>query len=330
MLSNKKTLDIVIPVYNEEECLPQLIERLFSLKQKMLNAELRFIFVNDGSRDSSARMLSDFARENACVSVINFSRNFGHQIAITAGIDFATAEYVAVIDADLQDPPELIEELYKKALEGYDIVHAKRLTRKGETAFKRLTAKLFYRLMKKMCDIEIPMDTGDFRLISKRVARELRGMRERHRYVRGMIPWIGFPSATVTYNRDERYAGETKYPLRKMVAFSKDAIFSFSRTPLKVANLVGWVIVCLGILGSFAMLYIKFFTTLAVPGITAMLITVVIIGGIQIIMLGIIGEYIGRMFEEAKNRPLYIVAETKNLSSTLITTSKNNTEVLSL
>lgn len=278
----------------------------------MPHVAVRFVFVNDGSRDGSGTLLSEFAAKHPFAGVITFSRNFGHQIAITAGIDVAYADYVAIIDADLQDPPELIRELYEKAQEGNHVVHAKRLTRKGETAFKRLSAKLFYRLMRKMCDIDIPMDTGDFRLISKRVAEQLRSMRERHRYVRGMIPWTGFSNAIVEYHRDERYAGETKYPLRKMIAFSKDAMFSFSRTPLRVANLVGWIIVFLGIIGSIAMLYIKLMTNLAVPGITAILITIVMIGGIQIIMLGIIGEYIGRMFEEAKGRPLYIVAHTQN------------------
>ena len=166
-----------------------------------------------------------------------------------------------------------------------------------------------------MCDVDIPADTGDFRLISQRVANELRGIREQHRFVRGLVPWVGFSSVAIEYHRDERYAGMTKYPLRKMIAFGKDAIFSFSRTPLKVASLVGWVIVWFGVFGSLAMLYIKLYTNLAVPGITAILITIIILGGIQIIMLGIIGEYVGRVFEEAKGRPLYIIAQKNNFSN---------------
>lgn len=310
-----KSLDIVIPVYNEEQCLPTLLERLLKLKEILSHLNMRFIFVNDGSDDNSLSLLKSFADRFAFVTIINFSRNFGHQIAITAGIDFATAEYVVVIDADLQDPPEVIEGLCKKADEGYDVVYARRLTRKGDTFFKRLTAKAFYRLISKMCDIEIPVDTGDFRLISQRVARELRRIRERHRFVRGLIPWIGFRSAAVHYHRDQRFAGVTKYPFRKMLSFSQDAIFSFSRTPLKVASFVGWVIVSCGVLGSFVMLYIKLMTTLAVPGITAIIITVTILGGIQIIMLGVIGEYIGRIFEQSKDRPLYIISDTRNITT---------------
>lgn len=309
-----KKLDIVIPVFNEEECLPVLVERLLALRQSMeAVAEVRFLFVNDGSKDASSKILSDLAVAYPFMSVLQFSRNFGHQIAITAGVDHALGDYVAIIDADLQDPPELIKDMFLKAEEGHDIVYAKRLSRKGESWFKRLTAKLFYRLISKMCDVTIPTDTGDFRLISQRVAVELRRIRERHRFVRGLVPWVGFSSAPVLYNRDERFAGETKYPLRKMIAFSKDAIFSFSRTPLKLASFIGWIIVAFGVLGAIAMLYIKLNTNLAVPGITAIIVTVIILGGIQIIMLGVIGEYVGRIFEESKDRPLYIIADRKNI-----------------
>lgn len=312
MLS-QSTIDVVVPVFNEEECLPELMKRLLALKNNLPETSIRFIFVNDGSRDRSLMMLTKFAEDHSYAGVINLSRNFGHQMAITAGIDFSSADYVVIIDADLQDPPELIGEMAAKAKEGYDIVYAKRKIRNGETLFKKASAKFFYYLISKLCDIQIPSDTGDFRLITRRVADELSRMRERHRFVRGMVPWIGFNSTFILYDRDARFAGETKYPLRKMIKFSKDAIFSFSQAPLKIASLVGYVTVSIGLLGAVFMLYIKLFTSLAVPGITATLITIVIVGGMQIIMLGIVGEYIGRIFEEIKGRPLYVVAETKNL-----------------
>lgn len=302
-----KTLDVVIPVFNEEECLPALFERLLAL-QSSLGERLRFIFVNDGSRDHTPEMLDAFARSNTCSEVIHFSRNFGHQIAITAGIDYSTADYVVTIDADLQDPPEFIEELYKKAEEGYEVVFAQRLARHGETWFKKMTAKLFYRLISRICRITIPLDTADFRIIARPVVAQLRDMRERHRFVRGLIPWVGFRSAIIQYNRDPRYAGETKYPLRKMIALSKDAIFSFSYAPLKMVNLVGYTIAGIGFAGALYVLALRIFTTKAVPGLTTILLAVVIMGGIQIIILGTIGEYIGRIFEGSKNRPLYIVS----------------------
>jgi dolichol-phosphate mannosyltransferase len=308
-----QTLDIIIPVYNEEECLNELIQRLLKLKERLKELELRFIFIDDGSKDKTADLLVGFSGLYPFLGVLTFSRNFGHQIAMTAGIDYSTADFVVTIDADLQDPPEIIEKLYNKSKEGYDIVYAKRASRMGETIFKKWTAKLFYKLIARMCEIEIPQDTGDFRLMKRCVVEKLRIMRERHRFVRGMVPWIGFKSTSVLYDRDLRFAGESKYPLRKMIKFSKDAIFSFSNVPLKLASLVGYIIVSLGLVGVFFMIYIKLYTNLAVPGITATLLTIVIIGGIQIIMIGIVGEYVGRIFEEVKGRPLYIISEIKNI-----------------
>lgn len=308
-----RTLDVVIPVYNEEECLPELIQRLLKLKENLAELETHFIFINDGSDDSTANLLVGYSEQYPFVSILTLSRNFGHQIAMTAGIDYAMADFVVTIDADLQDPPEIISDIYQKSKEGYDIVYAKRASRKGETVFKKLTAKIFYKLISRMCELEIPEDTGDFRLMSRQVVEKLKMMREKHRFVRGMVPWVGFKSTFILYNRDPRFAGETKYPLRKMIKFSKDAIFSFSNAPLKLASLVGYAIVGLGLFGAIFMVYIKFFTKLAVPGVTATLLAIVIVGGIQIIMLGIVGEYIGRIFEEVKGRPLYIISETKNI-----------------
>lgn len=311
---NAKSLDIIIPVCNEEGCLAELISRLLKLKQDLSNLDVSFIFIDDGSKDKSLVILNEQAAKSDFVKVISFSRNFGHQLAVTAGLDHSTADYAVIIDADLQDPPEIIKAMCQKAEEGYQVVYGQRLTRDGETAFKKLTAKFFYKLIKKLCDIDIPENTGDFRLIDKDVVKVLQSMRERHRFLRGMVPWTGFKSAPIFYHREARFAGTTQYPLKKMMRLAKDAIFSFSNTPLKVANFVGFGIVGLGFLGALLMLYLKFMTTFTVPGITAVLLTVIILGGIQIIMLGIIGEYIGRIFEESKNRPLYVIKESKNIN----------------
>jgi len=316
MLPIKNSLEVVIPVYNEDDGIDELISRLFKLREKMLNqVEMNFIFVDDGSNDRSAEILLNYAVKMPFIKIINFSRNFGHQMAVTAGLDYAKADFVAILDADLQDPPELIEEMYAKIQEGFDVIYGKRLDRKGETIFKRWTAKIFYNLINRLCDVTIPADAGDFRLVNIRVLKVLKQMRERHRFIRGMIPWFGFKSYPISYNRDERFAGVTKYPLKKMIKFAKDAIFSFSDTPLKIANFVGFTIVGVGIVGSIVELYLRLMTTLTIPGITAVILTVVILGGIQIIMLGIIGEYVGRIFEQSKGRPLYVVAKTENISN---------------
>lgn len=309
----KERIDIVIPVFNEEQCLEELLRRLLLLKDDLNELDMRLIFVNDGSKDETPNILKKYSEKKNFIKVINFSRNFGHQIAVTAGLDFADADYIAIIDADLQDPPELIKEMYLKAKEGYDIVYGKRISRKGETFFKKYTAKLFYRFISKMCEINIPEDTGDFRLITKRVLENLKKMREKHRFIRGMVPWVGFLSTPLYYHRDERFAGVTKYPFKKMLKFALDAIFSFSNTPLRIAIHIGFYIIIFGVLGGLLMLYLRFFTSYTVPGITAVILTIIIMSGVQIIMLGIIGEYVGRIFEESKNRPLYVISDTINL-----------------
>ena len=310
----KDTLDIIVPIYNEQECIPELMRRLILLKKRMhLRADLRFIFVNDGSKDKSLKLLSDYANKYSFVKIINFSRNFGHQLAVTAGVDYADADYVVIIDADLQDPPEVIDEMYKKAKSGYNIVYGQRIKRKGETLFKKATASLFYIFINKMCDIEIPLDTGDFRLIDKKVVATLRSMREKHRFIRGMVPWMGFKSYPFRYHRDERFAGKTKYPLRKMIKLAKDAIFSFSDKPLRVATYFGFGVITLGMLSLLLILYLRLFTTYYVSGLTAVIALIVILSGVQILIMGVMGEYIGRIFEESKKRPLYIVESVKNL-----------------
>jgi len=314
MLQKKVTLDIVIPVYNEETCLEELVRRLLIMRDRQPDVEMNFLFVNDGSRDRSVEMLNRYAEDYHFFRVIHFSRNFGHQAAVTAGLDAADADYVAIIDADLQDPPELIPDMLMKAQEGYEVVFGRRRQRKGESFMKKLSAKLFYRFISRLCDVDIPEDSGDFRIISRNLLEVLKQMREKHRFIRGMIPWAGFRSVAFLYDRDGRYAGETKYPLKKMIKFALDAIFSFSNMPLRLATYFGMGIAGLGVLGGMLILYLRFFTSLTVPGISAVILTVIIMGGFQIIMLGIIGEYIGRIFEESKNRPLYIIENTRNMA----------------
>jgi dolichol-phosphate mannosyltransferase len=309
----KNTLDIVIPIYNEQECIPTLMKRLFALRKKMQKqVEVKFIFINDGSKDKSLNMLYDYAKKSSFIKVINLSRNFGHQLAVTAGLDYTNADYVTIIDADLQDPPEIIFDMYKKAKSGYDIVYGQRIKRDGETFFKKITASLFYRFINKMCDIEIPVDTGDFRLINKKVVDTLKSMREKHRFIRGMVPWVGFKSYPFKYHRDERYAGETKYRLKKMIKLAKDAIFSFSDKPLRVATYFGFIITILGALALMVLIYLRFFTQYYVSGITAVITVLIILSGVQIAIMGVMGEYIGRIFEESKKRPLYVVENVVN------------------
>lgn len=314
MLREKQLLSVVVPVFNEEESLPETVRRLLALGDKLLpDVDLELLFVDDGSRDNSLAILKGMAASQSSIKIIAFSRNFGHQIAITAGIDLAAGDYVAVIDADLQDPPELVEAMYRLALTGYDVVYGKRRSRAGETVFKRASAAAFYRLFSYMCEMDIPTDTGDFRLMSRRVVEAFKQLRERHRFVRGMIPWVGFRAAPLEYDRDERYAGETKYPLRKMLAFATNAILSFSKKPLTLAIRLGFMTILVGVALGLYVLYLKLFTSIPVPGITAVLLSIVVFSGVQILLIGIVGEYIARIFEEVKGRPLYLVAETVNL-----------------
>ena len=313
-MQDKKTLAVIIPFYNEEACIDELAKRLIALKDNLNDLEFSFVFVNDGSNDRSLNILFNYTQKYRFFKIINLSRNFGHQMAITAGLDYVDADYVAIMDADLQDPPELVKKLYEKINEGYDIVYAQRAWREGESFFKKFTARLFYFLLNKLCHINIPSNTGDFRLINRKILNVLKGMRERHRFLRGMIPWVGFKSAPIYYNREKRYAGFTKFPFRRMSRFALDAIFSFSNIPLKVAGYVGFSVVFFGVFCGIVLLYLRFFTTYNTPGITGVIIIVIIMSGVQIIIIGVIGEYIGRIFEEVKQRPLYVVYSLVNFS----------------
>ncbi len=293
-----KTLDIIVPVFNEESCINETIKRLENVREN-LNSELdvNFVFVNDGSKDETANIITTYGQNNKYVKLINFSRNFGHQIAVTAGLDNTNADYVAIIDADLQDPPELIIDMYNKTKDGYDIVYGKRLKRENETAFKKFTAFAFYRVLNYMCDIDIPKDTGDFRLITKPVVDTLKNMPEHHRFIRGMVPWTGFKSTPIMFNRDERFAGETKYPLSKMLKLASNAIFSFSTKPLKVFYVIGILLLFLAIL-NISNVYIT---------------SLFLVGALQLFGMGLLGEYLGRIFDDVKDRPLYVVKNKINL-----------------
>jgi len=311
--NKSEKLEIIIPVYNEEKCIPELMNRLLGVRTSMSSAiDVSFIFTDDGSSDRSLDMLSQYADKYQFVKLISFSRNFGHQIALTAGIDYSNANYVAIIDADLQDPPELIEDMYKKAQEGFDVVYGKRLSREGETVFKKITAKLFYFLINKTSNVDISLATGDFRLMNKKVVDILKKIRERHRFIRGIVPWIGFKSAPIYYDRKKRIAGSTKIPFKKMLLFALDGIYSFSNSPLKLVSFIGFILFGLGLIIGILLLYLKMFTTIHIPIIMVTLLIIIIMGGVQIIMIGIIGEYLGRIFDESKKRPLYIVNERKN------------------
>lgn len=295
-----KSLDIIVPVYNEEDCLDEIFRRLNSVRDLLKDSlDVYFLFVNDGSKDSSDAILKDWAEKYQYVKVINFARNFGHQIAVTAGLNHSEADYVAIIDADLQDPPELIVDMYKKSLEGFDVVYGKRLKRDKETVFKKLTAFGFYRILNHMCNIDIPKDTGDFRFITKDVVDVLKNMPEHNRFIRGMVPWVGFRSAPVEFNRDERYAGETHYPLKAMLRLATNAIFSFSTKPLVMINYLACIILLFSV-----------YSFIKLNMISA---TILFVGAVQLFAIGIVGAYIGRIYEEAKARPLYIIKNKLNL-----------------
>lgn len=306
-------LSIVVPMFNEEAGIQEFFVRMESVISVLVNdfglgrGEIEVLLVNDGSTDNTFNLLHHLCENHPGYRLINLSRNYGHQIAISAGIEISTGEAVVIIDGDLQDPPEFIPDLYRKFSEGYDVVSAVRSKREGETFFKLWTAKLFYRLMKKLTRVDIPLDAGDFRIISRRVAQALSQMHEKHRFIRGMVSWVGFKQTSLEYVREKRFAGETKYPLRKMLKFALDAITSFSSFPLRLSSYLGFMAASLGFFYSVVIFYTKFFTDRAVPGWTSIIIVVLFLGGVQLICLGMIGEYLSRLSEESKNRPLYLI-----------------------
>lgn len=302
------TFSIVVPVFNEAESLPELHRRVTAVMQK-LGEPWELILVNDGSTDSSAEAMRGLAAGDARVRLVRFARNFGHQIAVTAGMDAAQGRAVVVIDADLQDPPEVIPELVAKWREGYELVFAVRRGREGETWFKKASASLFYRLIFRITDVRIPLDTGDFRLLDRKVVDVLNRMREKHRFLRGMGAWVGFRQVGVPYDRQARFAGETKYPFRKMLRLALNAITGFSYLPLQMATYIGFVSAGLAALAIPVVIILRIAGVHAFEGQATTLLAVLFLGGVQLISLGILGEYVGRIYDEVKGRPLYILDE---------------------
>ncbi len=303
---------IVVPLYNEEEVVLESYKRLKAVMDS-LSEPYELIFVNDGSRDRTAFIVKEICSRDKNVKLINFARNFGHQIAITAGMDYASGEAIVVIDGDLQDPPEVIPKMIEKWREGYDVVYGKRAERKGETFFKKFTAKMFYRFLRRMTDVDIPLDTGDFRLIDRKVCDALKLVNERNRFVRGLISWLGFRQTGVEFVREKRFAGVTKYPLKKMLKLAFDGIASFSYKPLKLSSYTGVALSGLSFIYLLVVVVERiFFKESTQPGWASIIAVNLFFNGIILLMLGIIGEYIGRIYDEAKGRPLYIINDTEN------------------
>ena len=307
-------LSVIIPIYNEELNINKLFERLDKVISEMQLNSYEYIFINDGSRDNSLELIRTLAEKYPYVKFINFSRNFGHQIAVSAGLDHCCGDAVSIIDADLQDPPELIPELYKKLKTGYEVVYAKRKVRHGEGFMKKFTAKIFYRILSRMTSINIPVDTGDFRIVDKKIVNVLLQMSEQQKFLRGQISWVGFNQSFVEYERDERAAGVTGYTYRKMIRLALDGITSFSNFPLKIVTVTGFVVSGITFFMMLYALYSRFISKDYEPGWTSLMLTVLFIGGVQLIGIGIIGEYISRISANVRNRPLYIIKET-NLKS---------------
>ena len=302
-------LSIVVPCFDEEACLPALHERLTAAARGAVGEDYDIVLINDGSRDGSWSIMERLAAADPHLVAINLSRNHGHQLALTAGLDLCRGDIVLVIDADLQDPPELLPEMIAAMhRENADVVYGVRKSRAGETAFKRATAHGFYRLLSRATDVEIPVDAGDFRLISRRALDALLAMPEQARFIRGMVAWIGFKQVPLPYDRDQRFAGETKYPLRKMIRFALDALTSFSSAPLKLASHAGFLLSAGSVLIVIYIL-VGWLSGRSVPGWTSLMLVVVALGAIQMFVLALMGEYLGRLYNEAKRRPLYIIQE---------------------
>lgn len=305
----KELISIVVPCYNEEEAISETLKQLTQLCDSQPRYDFELVFVDDGSRDATLQILREAAGKDTRVKLLSFARNFGHQIAVTAGIDAASGEAVVLIDADLQDPPEAVAEMIAKWREGYDVVYGTRTSRLGESRFKLMTARGFYRILNSLSEVPIPLDTGDFRLMGRNVVDVLKSMPERDRFVRGMVSWVGFNQASLPYERSRRFAGTSKYPLRKMILFASDGILSFSAKPLRFATTVGLVTAAFALLGILYVVALRLFTSIWVEGWTAIMIALLFFGGVQLVCLGILGEYVGRIYGEVKKRPLYVVRE---------------------
>jgi glycosyltransferase involved in cell wall biosynthesis len=311
--STRPTFSVVVPLYNEAGNVAPLLARV-SAAIEPLTAQFghEIVLVNDGSTDGTLAAIRAEMQRRPGIVLVNLSRNFGHQLAATAGIEIATGDAVILMDGDLQDPPELVEDFLAKWREGYDVVYAVRRTRKGESRFKLWTARAFYRIIKRLTKIAIPLDTGDFRLMSRRAVEAVRRLPERHRFLRGMVSWVGFNQAALEYDRDVRYAGETKYPLSKMVRFAMDGITSFSDVPLRFASYFGFAVSVIAFVYAVIVIVLKTFNlkpAFYTPGWASTIVAVLFLGGVQLMSLGILGEYLGRVYDEVKGRPLYIISD---------------------
>ncbi len=302
-------ISVIVPIFNEEKIIPELYMRLYQSISK-ISDRYEFIFVNDGSKDNSLLELMKLSTQDSKVFFINFSRNFGHQIAVTAGLDASKGNAVVIIDGDLQDPPEIIPDLFKKYEEGFNVVYARRHERKGESVFKKVTAKLFYRILKRITEIDIPLDTGDFRLIDRKVVDCLKQMPEQNKFLRGQIAWLGFKQTEVLFNRDKRKYGKTGYTLGRMLKFAIDGITSFSDKPLQMVTKLGFTISFVSFLIILYAIYSHFILHRTITGWTSLIISSMFIGGVQLISIGVIGEYISRINKNVLNRPLYIIENT--------------------
>lgn len=311
------TYSIVLPVFNEAETLPALQERIAALLEQ-LDAPGEVIFVDDGSRDHSFAVMSAICAADPRFKCLRLSRNFGHQIAITAGLDAASGDAVVIMDADLQDPPEIVLQLAERWRQGYEVVYAVRSERHGETQFKQMTAAMFYRLFRRLTDLDVPIDAGDFRLVDRRAVEAFRAMRENNRYVRGMFSWIGFSQTGVAYQRSERFAGQTKYPLRRMLRFAADAVVSFSDAPLRLTLNLGFLVAIISFLFGVAAIAAHIAGLYSVPGLASIAVVIAFVGGVQLAVLGVIGTYIARIHDEVKGRPLYLVREVRGLDNSLL------------
>lgn len=307
-------LSVVVPCYNEETVLPELRRRLEAACQRAVGDAYELILVNDGSRDNTWPLLTAMSAESRHIVGVNLSRNMGHQVALTAGLSLTRGDRVLIIDADLQDPPELLSEMMASMDRGADVVYGQRVERDGESPFKRATAFVFYRILSALSEVEIPKDTGDFRLMDRKVVEALRGMPEQHRFIRGMVAWLGFNQVPIQYSREARFAGTTKYPFRKMARFAADAITGFSISPLRISSVLALVCFLMtGVLAAYV-LY-AWFALSTVRGWSSMLLLFLLFTGVQLLVLGVIGEYVGRMYIESKRRPLFIVSEIATQSS---------------
>nr|WP_314902315.1 glycosyltransferase family 2 protein [uncultured Deefgea sp.] len=305
----QQRLSVVIPCYNEEEVISETLKRLRDFRATVLDMDCEFIFVDDGSKDRTRELLIAAQAADPEIRIVGFARNFGHQTAVTAGIDAASGDAVVLIDADLQDPPEVVSEMIALWRSGYHVVYGTRVDRPGESALKLVTARAFYRVLNQLSDVPIPLDTGDFRLMDRKVVDVLKAMPERDRFVRGMVSWVGFKQVALPYRRAERFAGESKYPLRKMIRFATDGILSFSTKPLQLSITIGLLSSFIALIGIINTLFVRLTTPDWVAGWAEIMVAILFLGGVQLMCIGILGEYIGRIYNEIKRRPLYVVQD---------------------